>query len=273
MHLGRDESNQPAIDSVYPVNAYPVNAAATDDPKRIAGSAEAQSSRPSRAAKWLVAVIVGIIVVALLWAGPQLWQLARDEQALEAWVTGLGWWGPLALVALNAIQIVVAPIPGYVVQVAAGFLFGPVWGGVWASLGLLLGSTLAFWMARFYGRPLAARLVGDGRLAQWEHVTHSTSTLLWFVLLLGPIGDLPYFLAGLARVSFIKIFVITLLVRVPSTMIVAAAGAGVMLLTWWQTVLIVAALFVILVVYLRYQDKIVEWSDRRMKQHVPRHLA
>jgi uncharacterized membrane protein YdjX (TVP38/TMEM64 family) len=90
-------------------------------------------------------------------------------------------------------------------------------------------------------------------------------------LLLGPIGDIPYFLAGLARVSFIKIFVITLLVRVPSTMIVAAAGAGVMVLTWWQTVLIVAALFVILMVYLRYQDKIVEWSDRRMKQHVPRH--
>jgi uncharacterized membrane protein YdjX (TVP38/TMEM64 family) len=156
--------------------------------------------------------------------------------------------------------------------VAAGFLFGAFWGGVWASLGLLLGSSMAFALARIYGRPLAARLIGSERLAQWEHVTHSTSTLIWFILLLSPIGDLPYFLAGLARVSFVKIFAITLLVRVPSTFIVAAAGAGVMLLTWWQTVLALAALFAILLVFLRYQEQIVEWSDRRVKRHVAQGL-
>jgi uncharacterized membrane protein YdjX (TVP38/TMEM64 family) len=220
--------------------------------------------------KWLVAGGVGIIVVALLRFGPSLWRIVQDEAALEAWLVTLGWWGPLALVALNAIQIVVAPIPGYVVQLAAGFLFGPIWGGVWANVGLLVGATLAFWLARFYGRPLAGRLVGHERLAQWEHVTHSDSTLVWFVLLLGPVGDLPYFLAGLAKVSFAKIFLITLLVRVPSTFVVAAAGAGVMLLTWWQIALVIALLFVIVLLFLRYQTQIVQWSDRITRPRVMR---
>jgi uncharacterized membrane protein YdjX (TVP38/TMEM64 family) len=176
-------------------------------------------------------------------------------------VSSLGWLGPLALVLLNAAQIVVAPIPGYVLQIAAGFLYGPLWGGIWGSVGLLLGGSLAFWLARLYGRPLAAYLVGNDRLERWERVTHSASALVWFMLLLGPTGDAPYFLAGLAKVSFAKVLLITLLVRVPSTFVVAAAGAGVMWLSWWQMGLIIVALAVMLTLFLRYQDRIVQWAD------------
>jgi uncharacterized membrane protein YdjX (TVP38/TMEM64 family) len=219
----------------------------------------------------MVALIAAVIALALLWLGPQAWQLLQDQEALAAWVAKLGWWGPVALVALNAIQIVVAPIPGYVVQIAAGFLFGPLWGGVWSSLGLLAGATISFWLARFYGRPLVGRLVGDDRLARWEQVTHSTNTLVWFVLLLGPVGDLPYFLAGLARVSFWKIFIITLAVRVPSTFVVAAAGAGVMLLNWWQIALLMALLLGLLLLFFRYQDRMLQWSDRTIQRHIQRH--
>ncbi len=212
------------------------------------------------------------MVVALLWVGPDIWRVVQDEATLEVWVMGLGWWGPFALVALNAVQIVIAPIPGYVVQVAAGFLFGPFWGGVWAATGLLIGSTIAFWLARFYCRPLVGRLVGQERLAQWEHVTHSDSVVLWFVLLLGPVGDLPYFLAGLARVSFVKILLITLLVRVPSTIVVAAAGAGVMLLTWWQIGVAIALLTAVLLLFLRYQTQLVQWSDRLTRHLIGRRV-
>ncbi len=255
MHLG---SEQPTGSDV------PANAA----DQAVGGTSSWQNHSGEMVCGWDCRTHRGL----LLWIGSPLWEFVQDQTALEAWVASLGWMGPLALVAINALQIVVAPIPGYVVQVAAGFLFGPVWGGVWSSLGLLLGSSAAFCLARLYGRPLAGRLVGKERLAQWEHVSHSTSTLVWFVLLISPIGDLPYFLAGVARVSFIKIFVITLVVRVPSTFVVAAAGAGVMLLTWWQVALLMAALSVFLVLFLRYQDQIVRWSDRHVHHHVQDHL-
>lgn len=206
-----------------------------------------------------------------LWRwGPDLWRVLQDEQALEAWIVWLGWFGPAALIAINAIQIVVAPIPGYVMQIAAGFLYGPWWGGLYSNLGLLIGSGLAFWLARRFGRPLAARFVGADRLDRWERVTHSTSTLVWFILLLGPTGDLPYFLAGLARVSYIKILAITLLVRVPSTFVAAAAGAGAVTLNWWQLGLIFGGLLGILVIFLRYQDAIVDWADRLMARQLQR---
>lgn len=234
------------------------------------------SSQPSRfgypfGERFRQGLLIGtvvILVIGLIWIGPQAWELVQDKQALEAWVVSLGWLGPLALVALNALQIVVAPIPGYVLQVAAGFLFGPFWGGVWGNLGLLLGASIAYWLSRVYGRPLAGRLVGDERLDRWERVSHSNSTLIWFIIILAPTGDIPYFLAGLARVSFVKILVITLIIRVPSTFVVAAAGAGVMWLSWWQLALVFVGLLGLLVIFLRYQDQIVRWSDRHVQRRV-----
>jgi uncharacterized membrane protein YdjX (TVP38/TMEM64 family) len=208
---------------------------------------------------------IGVAVTAML---PRWWPALVDEGALEAWVDELGWLGPLALVAVNALQIVVAPIPGYVVQIAAGFLYGPLWGGIWGSLGLMLGGTLAFGLARRFGRPPAERLIGRERLARWEHVTHSTSSVVWFLLLLGPTGDVPYYMAGLARVSLVKILVITLIVRVPSAFVAAAAGAGVMFLTWWQLALALALLTGLLAVFMRYHDVIIAWGDDQVQRRL-----
>lgn len=217
---------------------------------------------------WGFALIAGALL--LWWQGPELWQMVQDEQALAEWIARLGWWGPVMLIGVNAAQIVIAPIPGYVMQIAAGFLYGAWWGGLYGAVGLLLGSSLAFGLARRYGRPSAARFVGAERLDRWERVTHSTSTLVWFVLLLGPTGDLPYFLAGLARVSYFKILIITLFVRVPSAFVVAATGAGVVALNWWQLLLIFGGLFTMLFVFLRYQDALVNRADRFVARQLQR---
>lgn len=214
--------------------------------------------------------LAGILVLGLLgWRyGPALWALLSDEAALEHFVTGLGWFGPLALIAFNALQIVVAPIPGYVVQAAAGYLYGPFWGGVWGALGLLTGASLAMWLSRRYGRRWVEQLAGAERLARWESVTHSDSTWLWFVLLMAPTGDLPYFLAGLAQVSYHKVILLTLAIRVPATFVVAAIGAGVVGLLWWQLVLIFALLAALLALFVRYQEPFLHWVDRTVQQHL-----
>lgn len=211
----------------------------------------------------------GIAMALLAWHyGPALWALARDEAALEQAMAELGWWGPLALVAINILQIVIAPIPGYVMQAAAGYLYGPFWGGVWGSLGLVAGAMLAMGLARTFGRPLVERLSGADRLARWERLTFSTSTVVWFVILIAPTGDLPYFMAGLARVSFWKIVALTLLIRVPSTFVVAAVGAGVWNFSGWQLAFMGAGLGALLVIFLRYQEKFTLAMDRRVQRRL-----
>lgn len=211
---------------------------------------------------WVIGAIGAASLGGLIYYGPTLWGLIQNREALQAWVAQLGWFGPIVLIVANALQIVFAPVPGYVFQLAAGFLYGPLWGGLWGSIGLMTGSALAMWLARTYGRPLVTRLVGAERLAKWESVTHSTNTIVWFVLLLGPTGDVPYFLAGLSKVSFAKVMAMTAILRIPSIFVVVGAGAGVMYLNWWQLGAIVTLLTAFVVVFMRYQEQILAWVEQ-----------
>jgi len=227
--------------------------------------------------KYNLRVIIVVAVVAIagsfLWLyGPELQAFVRDRARFQQFVDELGWLGPIVLICFNAIQIIVAPIPGYIVQLAAGFLYGPWWGGLWSTIGLFLGSMSAMWLARIYGRPLVARVIGANRLQHWEEFIHSDSIYIWFVLLLGPTGDAPFYLAGLSRVRFLHIVLITLLIRVPSVFVAAAIGAGVLVLNWWQFTLIIAVFGLFALALLRHKETLSAWMDRLLKT-VARHNA
>jgi uncharacterized membrane protein YdjX (TVP38/TMEM64 family) len=226
----------------------------------------------------VVVAVVAVVGALLLWQyGSQLQALINDRARFQAMMRELGWLGPLVLIAFNALQIVVAPVPGYVVQLVAGFLYGPWWGGLWSTIGLFIGSMTAMWLARTYGRPLVARVIGAQRLAHWEHVIHSDSIYIWFILLLGPTGDAPYYLAGLSRIRFVQVALITLLIRVPSVFVAAAVGAGAMTLTWWQLMLVLVAVGIGAFVLLRYKNLLKAWVNRLLQplaqRYLPEHAA
>src|ERR1700681_1410820 len=68
-----------------------------------------------------------------------------------------GAWGPVVFAAVYALACLV--IPGSLIPLAAGSLFGVVVGTAVVSLASVTGASLAFWL----GRTLARRPVGDTR--------------------------------------------------------------------------------------------------------------
>jgi uncharacterized membrane protein YdjX (TVP38/TMEM64 family) len=173
------------------------------------------------------ALVVLIAILAAVWVYRQpLMTSLRHGDAARAWFHELGVMGPVVLVAINALQIVVAPIPGYVVQIAAGWVYG-IWpGAFYAIIGLAVGAFLAMSLARLLGRPFALRVLGAERLAHWEHVVHADRLWLWALLFLGPVGDVPYILAGLSRFPIPRLLLLALLIRSPGVVAAAAIGAG-----------------------------------------------
>ncbi len=212
--------------------------------------------------KWLVALIVAALALASLavWLwGYETWLLLTDTERMATFVERMGPWGPLALILLNMLQIVVAIIPGHVVQLAAGYLYGPLWGGIYAAIGLLLGAMAAMALARFFGRPVARWLVGESKLNEWEKVTHTDSIWVWALLMLGPVGDIPFALAGLSSVGFLRIFWLTLFIRVPTAFLSTAVGGGAIPFYWLLG--LIALAWAGTLVALRYREPIVRWFD------------
>lgn len=219
--------------------------------------------------RWTLVVLFIVICGSILLMLPAVRQAlswvmawAGDEAAIEAWVLWLGWLGPPMLILLHALQIVFAPLPAYALFGAAGFLYGPWWGGSYAMVGTLLGATAAMVLTRRFGRPLAVRMVGEARLDKWSQMTINQSWLTWGFLLLAPVGDLPYFLAGLSQISVWRILLLTLLIRVPTIFLIAAAASGTTSLTWQTVVPLMVVVVFGCGLLFRYQSAIQGWLDR-----------
>jgi uncharacterized membrane protein YdjX (TVP38/TMEM64 family) len=232
--------------------------------------------------RWMVAVagiFLGVGLVGAYWVVPQVWPqiwpwlergvvLVTDEAALEEFVRWLDWLGPLVLIGMNALQIIVAPIPAYAIFAAAGFLYGGLWGGIYGMIGTLLGAAAAMLLTRRFGRPLAARMVGGDRLERWSSMTVSQSMVTWSLLLLAPVGDLPFFLAGLSKVGVARILVLTTITRVPTIFLISATASGATGMAWWQLVLIILAMLIFFGLVLRQQDAILNWVNRRINRRL-----
>jgi uncharacterized membrane protein YdjX (TVP38/TMEM64 family) len=215
--------------------------------------------------KWIVLLIIAAVVAVL---AVRYWRevaaFLSDPEALRAWLARLGPLGPVGLILFNTVQVVVAPIPGYPVQIVSGYLFGWWRGTLYSVVGMILGGLLAMTLARVYGRPLVERIVGVERLERWEQVAHLNSMAVWFVLMLGPLGDAPYYLAGLTRLPVWKLLAIVLLVRTPSVMVSAALGAG--LISWRSPWFIAGAtLFIVLGIIAGLNERrIQQWLNRQV---------
>jgi uncharacterized membrane protein YdjX (TVP38/TMEM64 family) len=132
--------------------------------------------------------------------------------------------GPAAFFMLNVVQIVVAPVPGYPVQVLGGVLFGVVAGSLYTVAGMVAGGTLAAWLGRRLGRPWLEKRLGAATLAHWSAVAHIDSFWTWWLLLLIPIGDIPYFFAGLSKIPLPRLALVILTSRGPFTVLIVWFG-------------------------------------------------
>jgi uncharacterized membrane protein YdjX (TVP38/TMEM64 family) len=219
--------------------------------------------------RWLLAPILVALAVPIIVYWRPLMVLLGDLPRLRAWLRGLGPWGPLALIVLNAAQIVVAPVPGQLVQAVAGYLFGLWPGAIYGALGMVLGGTLSMSLGRLYGRPLIARVVGAQRLARWERVAHTDSTLVWCVLMLPPFGDIPFLIAGLTRVPIWKVLGITFIVRGPSVILYAAVGSGTISGPPYLLGTLVVALALVGILGMLYGPRVEAWVQERLLRRLP----
>lgn len=87
-----------------------------------------------------------------------------SQEALQAWLASAGWWAPVLFIAIYAAGTVLF-LPGSVLTLAAGALFGILPGALYSLTGATLGAVLAFLVARHLAGEWVAQNTG-GRLKQ-----------------------------------------------------------------------------------------------------------
>lgn len=163
------------------------------------------------------ALLFAVCVAVAIW----LWRMGafRSVETLQAVVDETGGSAAVLFIALQAAQVVVPFLPGGVSCLAGVVLFGAWKGFFYNYIGIVIGSLLAFAMARNLGKPLLQKLFSKKLHDKYEKWTHESKKFNRFfaiaIFLPGLPDDFLCFLAGTTGMSWRKFAAITLLGRPP----------------------------------------------------------
>ena len=157
-----------------------------------------------------------------------VWRTISSPEEVRTFFEGFGLWGPVLFFSLQAAQVVVALIPAAPIMLAGVATYGPWAGFVLSLFGAVLGSVVAFFMGRRFGRPMVSKLVGEKILDIYSGKM-SPNGLWMLVALMLPIpagGDAVCSLAGLSKITPVRFVVLNTLGRIPYTALAVLAASG-----------------------------------------------
>ncbi len=164
-----------------------------------------------------VAALVALILLGRL--------LGDSIGPFRDWVAGLGPLGPIVFIVGYALAVV-AFAPAALLTLAAGGIFGLLEGVLYVFIAALLGSTLAFLVARYVARDaVEKRIEGMPRFGAIDRAIGEQGRKIVFLLRLTPVFpfSLGNYALGLTRVSLLD-YVVAGFGMIPGTFLYVYLG-------------------------------------------------
>lgn len=200
-----------------------------------------------------------VIVVILIW--PYIHEVFEPgglSRVIDD-VRNAGPLGFLILLAMQFMQIVVAFIPGEVVQMAAGMMYGPWLGAAVILLGCIISSAFVFAVVHRLGAPFVRDMVPTKYLDKFNAFEESGKlSIVVFILFLIPAmpKDTFTYLVPLTNMRMRDFLVLSNVGRIPGIVISTYAANGLVDGNITQSIIIFAVVAVIAIVAIVFRDKI-----------------
>ena len=209
-----------------------------------------------------LAVIMAFFLGSL-WIVRQHLAIFTDPVALRVFVRSFGVLAPLIYIAIQALQVVIAPVPGHMIGFASGYLFGTVNGTAYSLIGTAIGSTIAFGLARRFGRPFVERTIHPDTLEQFDSFVdeHGVMALFTVFLIPGLPDDALCFVGGLTRIPIWQLVVVSVVGRFPGFALANLAGDWLAQRRFVATGILVTVLVVISILGYLARDRIAALAD------------
>ncbi|OGW54585.1 MAG: hypothetical protein A2Z46_03305 [Nitrospirae bacterium RBG_19FT_COMBO_55_12] len=172
-----------------------------------------------------IGVVIAALVYLLFTLG--LFELLTDRSRLFDLINKHRANAVFIFIGLQILQVVAAPIPGEVSGFVGGMFFGKVWGILFSTIGLTLGSWLAFNLARLMGRPLVEMAVSAETIRRYDYVMKHKGLFLSFLMFLIPgfPKDLLCYLLGLGHMSQRAFLMVSTSGRLLGTTLLTVGGS------------------------------------------------
>lgn len=187
-----------------------------------------------RRRKWFAAISLILFAVVLvlltLFFTKILAPYLKSTEELRTFLDSYGWKGYLVLMGLQCLQVVIALIPGEVVELGAGYAYGAIEGALICLVGVAISSALIFLLVKKVGISLVEIFISREKIQQLRFINNEKKLkrvvfLLFFIP--GTPKDVLTYFVGLTDMRISEFLIISLTARIPS--VVSSTISGQML--------------------------------------------
>jgi uncharacterized membrane protein YdjX (TVP38/TMEM64 family) len=227
----------------------------------------------SARARWAIGIgVCGVIVgycVWLVWTNAPAYQflvrLYVDKHFLKRTLREWGVLAPVIFILLQALQVIISPIPGEATGILGGYLFGQWMGLFYSTIGLTIGSVVAFGLGRGLGAHYVKNLVSAETWNRLGFIVEAEGAVLCFIIYLIPglPKDIVCYIFGISPMPLWVFALVSGLGRIPGTWVLSAQGAHTAAGDYMQAILVSAVAVAAALPLYYYRHRIVTWFQGR----------
>lgn len=190
---------------------------------------EKEQQNTLRRKRWLAGISIAVVLILLVLISVFIgnWLGSFSNTEFTEYIQSFGALSWVVLLVIQFLQVFIALIPGELVETAAGFILGPLWGTVICYLGVALASTIVFLLTRKFGIKLVEVFVSRDKINELRFLnTERKRNLLIFLLFFipGTPKDLLTYFVGLTDIQLGSFLLLSLVARFPSVISSTAGG-------------------------------------------------
>ena len=210
-------------------------------------------------------LLIVVVPLILFLTNREFFAQFESIEDVEDFIAGYGHLSGLVYIVFQIFQVVISVIPGEVFQVAAGYLFGPFWGVIYAIIGCLLGEAVAFGLARVLGQGFVRLFMSEEQFIKYqERLNSNKAYTLCFILYLIPgiPKDILCYVAGASEIKFLPFLIISMVGRLPGLIGSIVMGSLVDKGNYTLAAVILGIACVAAVFGFIYRNKLSDFMDR-----------
>lgn len=219
--------------------------------------------------KILLAAAALLVVVLVICYFPAILKVTFSIDEFRGYILSLGKAGPIGFMFFQILQTVIAPIPGEVIQIAGGYIYGVPLGTLYAIAGLLAGAMIAFYFTRYLGGAYVQKLLGGSKF-KWMADLLSNDKFSVFLFIIFVIPGLPkdmfIYAAGLTGIKPMRFFVILIVARFPWLLASVCIGANIYEKNYMSTIILSALAVLAFIGGIIYKDKLMDKLSQFQKR-------
>lgn len=164
-------------------------------------------------------ILVSFMAIACLIFYQPMMNLFKDPQSIRLQLQNFGILGYFILAMIMAFQVIFVFLPGEIIEIMAGFIYGPIGGMIACLLGSAIGSTLIYYFVKKLGKPFIDKFIGLDKMKQIHFLDdpEKRNILLFIVFFIpGTPKDILTYFVPLTDMKFSTFLFITTIARIPS---------------------------------------------------------